>query len=398
MDVLHNEKYKFLYEHNDLKENVALLVKGGSNAYHLSSDSSDFDLRGITVENEDAILGLHNVDVVTDKETDTTIYGLKKFIKLARKSNPNALELLFTDDEDVIYTSKIGRYLRDHRDVFLSKQILSPIMGITKNNKNRYLSLAVSSKLEKTVDEQERIKNLNKVYCETIRRLLTGICLARTGKFIVNTEKLVCDASLADVRIAHPFLQDLYKVKYASDDRYFDLDIIDQLEYCLKVNIETSNYLPDKVDLNAVNELQKECLRANLKRRKKIVAHQVNCLGMIGAGFDKYVWERLPECYMAYKQRCITNDPEELLGTCFLWNNEDYVIANIFGQYLCGHSRKTTNYDALESGLKKLREVYPLTDIIAPYMIGCNNGNGDWNVVKGILDKYNIQASDKIEL
>lgn len=398
MDVLHDEKYKFLYEHNDLKENVALLVKGGSNAYHLSSDSSDFDLRGITVENEDAILGLHNVDVVTDNATDTTIYGLKKFIKLARKSNPNALELLFTDDEDVIYASKIGRYLREHRDVFLSKQILSPILGIVKNNKNRYLSLAMSSKLEKAVDYEERIKNINKVYCETIRRLLMGICLARTGKLIVNSEKLVSDESLTDCLIASPFLRDLYKVKYASDDRYFNPEEIDQLEECLKANIEESPFLPDKVDLNAVNEIQKECLRANLKRRKKIVAHQVNCLGMIGAGFDKYVWERLPECYMAYKQQCITNNPEDLLGTCFLWNNEDYVIANIFGQYLCGHSRKTTNYDALESGLKKLREAYPLTDIVAPYMIGCNNGNGDWNVVKGILDKYNIQTSDNIEL
>ena len=130
MNILNDKRYDFLYKDNDLKNNVALLVKGGSNAYHLSSESSDFDLRGITIENEDTLLGIRKFDCFVNKETDTTIYGLKKFISMAIKSNPNALELLFTDKEDIIYCSYIGKLLLENRDIFLSKLIQKLIQGV----------------------------------------------------------------------------------------------------------------------------------------------------------------------------------------------------------------------------------------------------------------------------
>lgn len=266
MNILNDEKYSFLYKDDNLKNNVALLVKGGSNAYHLSSESSDFDLRGITIENEDTLLGIRKFDCFVNKETDTTIYGLKKFISMAMKSNPNALELLFTDKEDIIYCSDIGKLLLENRDTFLSKQILKPIYGIAANNEKRYLNPSISSPLSKYDNEKDKMKKINKVYCETIRRLLAGLCLARTGEFIVNAKTLVNDYSLADFRLAFPFLRDLYKVKYAEDDRYFDMNVIDTLESILEPEIKCSTMLPDKVDRDKVNWLQKECFKMNLNK------------------------------------------------------------------------------------------------------------------------------------
>lgn len=389
MNILNDEKYSFLYKDDNLKNNVALLVKGGSNAYHLSSESSDFDLRGITIENEDTLLGIRKFDCFVNKETDTTIYGLKKFISMAMKSNPNALELLFTDKEDIIYCSDIGKLLLENRDTFLSKQILKPIYGIAANNEKRYLNPSISSPLSKYDNEKDKMKKINKVYCETIRRLLAGLCLARTGGFIVNAKTLVNDYSLADFRLAFPFVKDLYKVKYAEDDRYFDMNVIDTLESILEPEIKCSSLLPDKVDRNKVNDLQKECFKMNL-RKQKIHIYFVNCLGIIPNSWYKEFGFDISKWAIPYRYHCALNASNDLMGTCFICKNDDDIVGFIFSNYLHGEGTHHINYDAAESGLKELRSKYPLDEIVVSSK-WIETYTSSIEPMINLLDKYNIK-------
>ena len=45
-----------------------------------------------------------------------------------------------------------------------------------------------------------------------------------------------------------------------------------------------------------------------------IVLHQVNCMGVMGAGFAKYVRNTFPDCYTQYKEHC-SKPNVILLGT-----------------------------------------------------------------------------------
>ena len=129
----------------------------------------------------------------------------------------------------------------------------------------------------------------------------------------------------------------------------------------------------------------------------KIIVHQVNCKGVMGAGFAKQVREAFPKCYEEYKNLC--NKSSDLLGTYSIYKvNDILAIANIFGQYNYGVRAVYTNYEAFNNAFKKLRKDYPNAEIIAPYNIGCGLAGGDWEVVKPILDKYNIKTSKNIDL
>lgn len=131
---------------------------------------------------------------------------------------------------------------------------------------------------------------------------------------------------------------------------------------------------------------------------KTIVIHQVNCQGVMGAGFAKYVKNKFPELYNEYRLICKQKNPYNLLGDIYVYNDENYIIINIFSQLYYGNKSNIvyTNYKAMESSLIKVRRIFPTEDIIAPKYIGCGFGGGDWNIVRNILEKYNILVSENI--
>lgn len=83
--ILESEKYDFLRTNENLGDNIILLVISGSHAYGLDTPESDLDIRGIAVENEETLFGLGHFEQYEDKETDTVIYSLRKFIQLTMK-------------------------------------------------------------------------------------------------------------------------------------------------------------------------------------------------------------------------------------------------------------------------------------------------------------------------
>ena len=106
-----------------LQSSTIFLCVHGSRAYGLATETSDVDIKGIAVPPKEYFLGfLKRFEQAESKSPDMTIYDVRKFFQLAADCNPNIIELLWGADEDIIYISEWGGYIRHFRDNFLSKK------------------------------------------------------------------------------------------------------------------------------------------------------------------------------------------------------------------------------------------------------------------------------------
>lgn len=118
-----------------------------------------------------------------------------------------------------------------------------------------------------------------------------------------------------------------------------------------------------------------------------IIAHQVNCRGVMGSGVAKQVQKNYTDVFEQYKALCYANAPRNLLGMaqpCYSFYNEDNpkIIVNLFGQEDYGTDRQYTNIPALFQalcGLKHFMIGRNNPRIALPYKIGCARGGADWD-------------------
>lgn len=114
----------------DIQKNTILLVRHGSHAYGLNTAESDEDLRGICIEPIDYIISFiksfeqsENVKYPGyEAINDCTVFGLRKSVNLMTTANPNVLEILFVEPDEIIMKNEFGQKLIDNRDLFLTKK------------------------------------------------------------------------------------------------------------------------------------------------------------------------------------------------------------------------------------------------------------------------------------
>lgn len=94
-EKLKSEEYNFLREDKNLGNNIIILTIGGSYAYGTNNKNSDLDIRGITLNSKQSLIGIGDTfEQFNDNVTDTTIYSFNKIIKLLINCNPNMCEML----------------------------------------------------------------------------------------------------------------------------------------------------------------------------------------------------------------------------------------------------------------------------------------------------------------
>lgn len=132
-----------------------------------------------------------------------------------------------------------------------------------------------------------------------------------------------------------------------------------------------------------------------------IIAHQVNCQGVMGAGVAKCIREKYPDIMTDYVRWCQNYDENYLLGLIQLYRineNEDKFIANCFAQSKKSRYGRLTNYEAFYNSMISLVHAvdhYHLEPRIAfPYKIGCGIGGGDWNIILAIIKSVFSQFDD----
>lgn len=124
---------------------------------------------------------------------------------------------------------------------------------------------------------------------------------------------------------------------------------------------------------------------------KGIIAHQVNCQGVMGAGLAKQIKYKFPKSWDIYHKACCEYASGALLGECISCQVKDSLyVAHLFGQFHYGAKRCYTNYLALESALiqlETLAQKYQLP-VYLPYKLGCGLAGGDWQIVYNLIRKY----------
>lgn len=121
-EKINSKEYDFLRTDPHLGNRIMLLTLGGSHAYGTNNENSDLDIRGITAEFPNELIGRSNFEQVINHETDTTIYAFNKMITLLSNCNPNTIEILGTEKDELFIVNELGQMLLDNKKIFLSKQ------------------------------------------------------------------------------------------------------------------------------------------------------------------------------------------------------------------------------------------------------------------------------------
>ena len=113
-------------EFDKIRKDGRLLIEyiRGSVSYGLDTPESDRDSGAVYMCSIKELLGYNTYkEEIADSKNDNKWYELNKFISLLVKANPNILEALFVDDNFIIgEVHPIMKYLREHRDMFLTKR------------------------------------------------------------------------------------------------------------------------------------------------------------------------------------------------------------------------------------------------------------------------------------
>ena len=115
-----------------IKERTIYINRAGSRSYGTNIEGSDEDFRGITIPPIEYFIGFNKKFEQAELKApapDCVIFDIRKFFNLAALANPNCLEMLFVDPEDMLYVSPIGQELIDNRQLFLSKKIKYSFLG-----------------------------------------------------------------------------------------------------------------------------------------------------------------------------------------------------------------------------------------------------------------------------
>lgn len=140
----------------------------GSTAYGLAQDGSDVDRRGFYLPPADLAWSLAQVPEQLETDHEEVYWEIEKFIRLALKANPNALECLYSPLVETC--TPLALELLNLRDIFLSRYI--------HRTYNAYV-LSQFKKLEQDLRNHGQIRWKHVMHL--IRLLLSGGVVLRQG-------------------------------------------------------------------------------------------------------------------------------------------------------------------------------------------------------------------------
>lgn len=190
-----------------------MLLSGivGSTAYGLATPESDIDRLGVFAAPTGALLSLHSpAETVRNPEgePDFARHEAGKYVRLALKSNPSVLELLWLPGDLIEIRLPLGDDLISIRESFLSRTLV----------RNAYLGYATAQlrKLESRADHPRVSKHARHL----LRLLFQGLEIYETGQLTVKLENPEHFREFGEVVAAGDF--EVARRELASAEHLFD--------------------------------------------------------------------------------------------------------------------------------------------------------------------------------
>ncbi len=141
--------------------NVLLLGYGGSRAYGTSVPTSDIDIRGIYLNPIDELFGIRSDSgQISNKETDTVIYSMKKMFTLLANCNPNTIEILGLRPEDYLQKTRAGEFILEQKEIFLSKKAVFTFGQYARSQLNRLINKSGRGRDEAVKNEKRSMSKV----------------------------------------------------------------------------------------------------------------------------------------------------------------------------------------------------------------------------------------------
>lgn len=131
-------------------DNSILIIRSGSFLYGLNTPTSDEDYVGIFIPPMEYLFGTKTCEQVdlsvksklangknSMEAKDITFYSIQKFVKLALDNNPNILETLFVNEENIMYINELGERLLQYNKDFVSKRAEMTFFGYVKSQEKK---------------------------------------------------------------------------------------------------------------------------------------------------------------------------------------------------------------------------------------------------------------------
>ena len=142
-----------------------------------------------------------------------------------------------------------------------------------------------------------------------------------------------------------------------------------------------------------------------LDAQTDVIAHQVNCQGVMGSGIAKQIREKWPRVYDNYVSYCYDYAActHELLGECQLVQiNDNQYVANLFGQNKYGYDGKRyTSYDGIYDALVSLASQMKdnnMNSVAFPYHMSSDRGGADWFIISMMITAVFKHTNVQIEI
>ena len=142
-----------------------------------------------------------------------------------------------------------------------------------------------------------------------------------------------------------------------------------------------------------------------LDAQTDVIAHQVNCQGVMGSGVAKQIRDKWPNVYKHYYSLYCEKieNTQDLLGRCQLVEiNNNQHVANLFGQNYYGRDGKRyTSYDGIYDALTSLAVQMMdngMESLALPYNMSSCLGGADWEVILAMINSVFKNTNIRIEI
>ena len=179
----------------------------GSQAYGISTPTSDVDTKGVFIQPIEDILGFGYIEQISDAKNDRTFYEVRRFLQLLQTANPTMLELLNLPEDCVIYKDPIMDMIFAHKDKFITK--------VCRNSFGGY-----------AVEQIKKARGLNKRIVKapvTERKEVLDFCYAIQDNKSIPLRDILHDYGFQQEKcglVKVPHAHDIYSLYYSEQYQY----------------------------------------------------------------------------------------------------------------------------------------------------------------------------------